>query len=97
MKCSSYPGVTAHHLEPEDAIELSVPEEYKDHLDLVPTTPDPVEIGEWNSDWRLPVQRLHDIYSFITGTVIPRFSDFELADKPDDLVRLYKATSVHLG
>jgi hypothetical protein len=91
----SVPGVKVESLDREDAIEISVPEEYKDDLDLRPTLPDPIEIGEWNSDWRLPLYRLSDIYGFITCTVIPRFVPFNLADVPTESLRVYKTTPVY--
>jgi hypothetical protein len=89
------PGIKAQNLDREDAIEVSVPEEYESHLDLKPTLPDTIEIGEWNSDWRLPLYRLSDIYSFITCTVIPRFVPFNLADAPPEPMRVYKVTPVY--
>jgi hypothetical protein len=91
----SVPGVKAENFDQEDAIEVSVPEEYKDHLDLKPTLPDPIEIGEWNSDWRLPLHRLSDIHGFITGAVIPRFVPFNLADVPAESLRVYKITPIY--
>lgn len=91
----SVPGVKVEHFDQEDAIEVSVPEEYKDHLDLKPTLPDPIEIGEWNSDWRLPLSRLSDIHGFITCTVIPRFVPFNLADVPTESLRVYKTTPIY--
>jgi len=91
----SVPGVNVEHFDQEDAIEISVPEEYKDDLDLKPTLPDPIEIGEWNSDWRLPLHRLSDIHGFITCTVIPRFVPFNLADIPTEPLRVYKITPVY--
>jgi hypothetical protein len=89
------PGVKWEHFDNEDALEISVPEEYKDSLDLKPALPDPIEIGEWNSDWRLPLYRLSDIYGFITCTVIPRFVPFNLADIPSVSMRVYKRTPVY--
>jgi hypothetical protein len=88
------PGVKVNEFDHEDALEVSVPEEYKDHLDLHPTLPDPIEIGEWNSDWRLPLYRLGDIHGFITSTVIPRFVPFNLADVPTESLRVYKLTPI---
>jgi hypothetical protein len=89
------PGVDVKHFDQEDTFEVSVPEEYESHLDLKPTLPDPVEIGEWNSDWRLPIYRLSDIHGFITCTVIPRFMPFNLADVSPEPVRIYKRTPVY--
>ena len=89
------PGVMVQHFDAEDAIEVSVPEEYKDHLDLKPTLPDSIEIGEWNSDWRLPIRRLSDIHSFITCTVIPRFVPFNLADVPTESLRVYEVSPIY--
>ncbi len=89
------PGVKVEHFDQEDAIEVSVPEEYKNHLDLKPTLPDPIQIGEWNSDWRLPLERLSEIHSFITDTVIPRFVPFNLADVPTEPLRVYKVTPIY--
>jgi hypothetical protein len=89
------PGVRLENFDQEDAIEVSVPEDYKDDLDLKPTLPDPIEIGEWNSDWRLPLQRLNDIHSFVSCTVIPRFVPFNLADVPTDSVRVCKITPIY--
>jgi hypothetical protein len=89
------PGAEAKHFDYEDAIEISVPEEYEDHLNLRPTLPDPVEIGEWNSDWRLPIYRRSDIHGFIACTVIPRFMPFNLADVPAETLRVYKVTPVY--
>jgi hypothetical protein len=91
----SVPGAKVEHFDQEDAIEVSVPEEYKDHLDLKPTLPDPIQIGEWNSDWRLPLDRLSDIHGFITCTVIPRFVPFNLADIPTESLRVYKVAPVY--
>jgi len=91
----SVPGVKVENFDQEDAIEVSVPEHYKDHLDLKPTLPDPIEVGEWNSDWRLPLYRLSDIHGFITCTVIPRFVPFNLADVPTEPLRVYKVTPVY--
>jgi hypothetical protein len=91
----SVPGVTVENFDQEDALEVSVPEKYKDHLDLKPTLADPVEIGEWNSDWRLPLDSLSDIHSFITCTVIPRFVPFNLADVPPESLRVYKVNPVY--
>jgi hypothetical protein len=88
------PGISAKNLDQEDAIELSVPEQYRSHLDLKPTLPDSIEIGEWNSDWRLPLYRLTDIHSFITCTVIPRFVPFNLADVRAESLRVYSVTPV---
>jgi len=89
------PGVKVNHFDQENAIEVSVPEEYKHHLDLKPTLPDPIEIGEWNSDWRLPLYRLSDIHGFITCTVIPRFVPFNLADVHTETLRVYKVTPIY--
>jgi len=89
------PGIKAQNLDYEDAIEVSVPEEYEGHLDLKPTLPDEIELGEWNSDWRIPHHRLSDIHSFITCTVIPRFEPFNLADVPAESLRVYKITPVY--
>jgi hypothetical protein len=91
----SVPGVKVENFDQEDAIEVSVPEEYKHHLDLKPTLPDQIEIGEWNSDWRLPLYRLGDIHAFITSTVIPRFVPFNLADVPAEPLRVYKITPIY--
>ncbi len=89
------PGVRVDHFDYEDAFEISVPEEYESELDLKPTAPDAIEIGEWNSDWRLPVNRLSDIYNFITNEIIDRFKPFNLADVPSDSFRLGKTTPVY--
>jgi hypothetical protein len=89
------PGVKAEHLNQEDAFEVSVPEEYKEHLDLKPTLPEEIEIGEWNSDWRIPIYRLSDIHGFITCTVVPRFMPFNLADIPSETMRVYKVTPIY--
>jgi hypothetical protein len=89
------PGVKIENFDQEDALEVSVPEEYKDDLDLKQTLPDPIEIGEWNSDWRLPFSRLSDIQGFITCTVIPRFVPFNLADVPTEPLRVYKVTPIY--
>jgi len=89
------PGVNVEHFDLEDAFEVSVPEEYESRLDLKPSLADPVEIGEWNSDWRLPTYRLSDIHGFITCTVIPRFVPFNLADIPAEPMRVYKVTSIY--
>ena len=89
------PGVRVDHFDHEDAFEVSVPEEYESQLDLRPTSPDEIEIGEWNSDWSLPLQRLGDIHSFITCTVIPRFERFNLADVPADSLRVCKTTPIY--
>jgi hypothetical protein len=89
------PGVKSEHFDNEDAIEVSVPEEYKDHLDLKPALANEIEIGEWNADWRLPLYRLRDIHGFITCTVIPRFEPFNLADIPTESLRVYKRTPVY--
>jgi hypothetical protein len=91
------PGVKVEHLDYEDAFEVSVPEEYKDHLDLEPTVSDPIEIGEWNADWSLPLHRLSDIHSFITSAVVPRFVPFNLADVPTEPLRISKVTPVYAG
>ena len=91
------PGAKVEHFEREDAFEVSVPEGEEANLDLHPTTSDAIEIGEWGSDWRLPVHRLSDIHGFITCTVIPRFEPFNLADVPADQMRIYKRTPVYLG
>jgi hypothetical protein len=89
------PGIKAQNLDYEDAIEVSVPEEYEGHLDLKPTLPDEIELGEWNSDWRIPRHRLSDIHGFITCTVIPRFEPFNLADVPAESLRVHKITPVY--
>jgi hypothetical protein len=89
------PGARIEHFDKEDAFEVSVPEKYKDNIDLQPTLPEPIEIGEWNSDWRLPVSRLSDIHSFITCRVIPRFVPFNLADVPVEPLRVYKTTPIY--
>lgn len=89
------PGIIARNLDQEDAIELSVPEEHKSYLDLKPTLPDPIEIGEWSSDWRLPLYRLTDIHGFITCTVIPHFTSFNLAALPAESLRIYNVIPVH--
>jgi hypothetical protein len=88
-------GVSVDHFDQEDAIEVSVPEEYESSLDLKPTLPDEIEIGEWNSDWRLPHRRLSDIHGFITCTVIPRFMPFNLADVPTQPIRVSKPRPVY--
>lgn len=91
----SVPGIEVQNLDQEDAIEVSLPEEYKSELDLRPTSPDDIELGEWNSDWRVPLHRLTDIQSFITCTVIPRFEHFNLADVPAEPLRVYKVTPMY--
>ena len=91
----SVPGVKVEHFDREDAIEVSVPERYKTYLDLKPTLPDSIEIGEWNSDWRLPLDRLSEIHSFITSTVIPRFVQFNLAEVSTESLRVYKTTPIY--
>ena len=89
------PGIKVQNFDYEDAFEVSVPEKYESHLDLKPTLPDAIELGEWNSDWRIPVHRLSDIHGFITCTVIPRFEPFNLADVPAEPLRVYKVTPVY--
>jgi hypothetical protein len=89
------PGIKVQNLDYEDSIEVSVPEEYESCLDLRPTSPDAIELGDWNSDWRIPVYRLSDIHGFITCTVIPRFEPFNLADLPAEPLRVYKQTPVY--
>jgi hypothetical protein len=89
------PGVKVEHFDYEDAFEVSVPEDYRDRLDLEPTLCDPIEIGEWNSDWRLPLSRLSDIYDFIVDAVIPRFVPFNLADVPAERLRIRKSTTIY--
>jgi hypothetical protein len=89
------PGIKVQNFDYEDAIEVSVPEKYESHLDLKPTLPDAIELGEWNSDWRIPVHRLSDIHGFITCAVIPRFEPFNLADVPAEPLRVYRVTPVY--
>jgi hypothetical protein len=89
------PGVKAEYLHNEDTFEVSVPEEYEDQLDFKPTLPDEVELGEWNSDWRIPLHRLSDIHGFIICTVVPRFMSFNLADVPSEMMRVYKVTPIY--
>src|SRR5260370_8584208 len=91
----SVPGVKVDNFDQDAAIEVSVPEEYNAHLTLTPILPTPIEIGEWNSDWRLPLFTLSDIHGFITCTVIPRFVPFNLADIPPQPLRVYKVTPVY--
>jgi hypothetical protein len=91
----SVAGVKVEHFDREDAIEVGVPEQYKDYLDLKPTLSDSIEIGEWNSNWRLPLHRLSDIHRFITCTVIPQFEGFNLADVATESMRVYKITPVY--
>jgi len=88
------PGVAIQNLDLEHALEVSVPEEYESALDLKPTFPDPIEIGEWDSDWRIPFYRLSDIHGFITCTVIPRFKPLNFAAVFEETLRIYKATPV---
>ena len=89
------PGINVQNLDREDAIEVSVPENYEGHLDLKPTVADEIELGEWNSDWRIPRHRLSDIHDFIACAVIPRFEGFNLADVPAESLRVYKVTPIY--
>lgn len=89
------PGVKVEHFDSEDALEVSVPEEYEGYLDLKPTLPDPIELGEWNADWRIPIYRLSDIHGFVSCTIIPRFMPFNLAAVFSNTLRIYKATPVY--
>jgi len=45
------PGIKVQNFDYEDAIEVSVPEEYESHLDLKPTLPDAIE--PWRMELRL--------------------------------------------
>jgi len=89
------PGINVQNLDREDVIEVSVPEDYEGHLELEPTVPDEIDLGEWNADWKIPRHRLSDIHGFITCTVIPRFEAFNLADVPAESLRVYKVTPVY--
>jgi hypothetical protein len=68
------PAVCVSHLDSEDAIEVSVPLCDKSQLDFEPDFVFPIEFGEWNSDLRIPREKLSEIQSFIECTVIPKFS-----------------------
>lgn len=95
--CPNVPGATVEHFDEQDALEVGVPEEHENVLDQKRTSPDPIEIGEWNSDWRLPIHRLSDIHGFIARTVIPRFEHFNLAAAPAEQVRVYKSIPIDGG
>lgn len=88
------PGVFAYPIESEDAIEVSVPIEHKASLDFEPENTSTVEIGEWESDWALPVYRLSDIHGFITCTVIPAFMPFNLAAISEEPLRVESIVTV---
>jgi hypothetical protein len=89
------PGTNVENFDHEDAIEVSVPEQFESELNLDSGSPDEIEIGEWNSDWRIPRHRLSDIHGFITCTVVPRFESFNLAALPDESLRVYKVIPVY--
>src|ERR1035438_5869680 len=89
------PGAVANVVDLEDAVEVSVPIEHKSYLDFDPKGPSDVQIGEWESDWALPVHRLSDIHGFVTCTVIPTFLKFNLAALSEQRVRIGSVTSVY--
>jgi hypothetical protein len=70
------PAARFSPLNDEDAFEISVPLKDKHQLDFEPEPTFPIEFGEWNSDLRIPRERLADIYSFIIYRVLPKFSRF---------------------
>jgi hypothetical protein len=89
------PGVLAYPIESEDAVEVSVPIEYKAALDFEPENTSEIQVGEWESDWFLPVHRLSDIHGFITCTVIPTFMPFKLAALTEEPVRVNSVVTVY--
>jgi hypothetical protein len=79
----SYPaGAVVAVLDTEHAIEVSVPLDQKEELDCQPNAVCHVELGEWNSDLRIPFSKLADMHNFIRHTVVPKFSRFD-AEIPD--------------
>jgi hypothetical protein len=81
------PAVLLRHYPLEDAIEVSVPIQDKDQLDIEPDSSFFIEFGEWDSDFRIPQHRLTDIHGFFESSVLPRFKKFGL-DKPDPRLRI---------
>jgi hypothetical protein len=61
----------------EDSIEVSVPLGDKAELDSQPNATFNIELGEWDSDLRIPISRLDDIYEFVKNMVMPRFVRFD--------------------
>jgi hypothetical protein len=89
------PGAFVYPVESEDAIDVSVPIEHKASLNFEPENTSEVQIGDWESDWALPVYRLSDIHGFITCTVIPAFMRFNLAALSKEKVRVSSITNVY--
>jgi len=89
------PGALVYPVESEDAVEVSVPIENKAELDFEPENTSEVQIGNWDSDWFLPVYRLSDIYGFITCTAIPAFMKFNLAALSEEKVRVGSVRTVY--
>ncbi len=89
------PGVFAYPIDSEDAIEVSVPIEHKAALDFEPENTSEIQLGEWESDWSLPIHRLRDIHGFITCTVIPAFMGFNLAALSAESLRLASVTTIY--
>jgi hypothetical protein len=90
------PGVRVEHFDREGAFEVSVPEEFESELNFEPALPRSIQIGEWNSDWNIPISRLNEIYEFI-DTVVPKFTPFNLADVPIQSLRMGKASPIYRG
>jgi hypothetical protein len=89
------PGALVYPVESKDAIEVSVPIERKAELDFEPENTSEIQIGDWNSDWALPLHRLSDIHGFITCSVIPTFLRFNLAALLDEKVRVDSVITVY--
>jgi hypothetical protein len=83
-------------LNDENAFEISVPLKDKHQLDFEPEPTFPIEFGEWNSDLRIPRERLTDIHGFIVHRVLPKFSRFaELRMESSPPIRIENVKAVY--
>jgi hypothetical protein len=61
----------------EDAIEVIVPLANKGNFNFDPNAPPKIELGDWDSDFNIPIDRLTDIYQCVTDEVAPAFARFD--------------------
>jgi hypothetical protein len=90
------PAALFDPLDDEDAFEISVPLSYKHQLDFEPEPAFPIEFGEWNSDLRIPRERVSEIYDFIEYRVLPKFSRFAVMEiEATPPIRIEKVKTVY--
>jgi hypothetical protein len=70
------PNVRVQHFQDADIIEVSVPLSDMNQMQFKTDPALAIEIGEWESDFSIPLSRLAEIHEIVRNQLIPKFSGF---------------------